>query len=84
MPELEGGMSHKPASAKPRAVNLFALPCGGFEIRDPFYGREHEDTLISQRGDYHHNIAVAAFSTLDQALDWLAQNMAQPVSEPKS
>jgi hypothetical protein len=76
-------VTHKPAGGKPRGVNLFALPCGGFEIRDPCIGREHEDMLISQNGDFHRNVALAAFSTLAEALEWLRENMAQPVADQK-
>lgn len=76
-------MTHKPASCKPRAINLFALPCGGFEVRDPFFGREARDEMIGHRGDIHYNEALGAFSTLDEALAWLAQNMAQPVTDTK-
>jgi hypothetical protein len=76
-------MTHKPASEKPRAVNLFALPCGGFEVRDPFFGREARDPMIGHRGDILYNETIAAFSTLAQALDWLRENMAQPVTDTK-
>lgn len=73
--------AHTAPKGKPRAINLFALPCGGFALRDPFYGREDQDRLVGARGDYCDSPALAAFTTLDQALEWLRANMAQPAAE---
>jgi hypothetical protein len=68
---------HKPSSAKPSAVNIFAMPDGGFMVRDPFFKQSY--------GDGHGHIADApgnaAFSTLEEALEWLGQNMARPATQ---
>lgn len=69
--------THKAAPRRPTAVNLFALPSGGFQVADPqfaHYGQDrHGNTII--------DTATAAFSTLEEALEWLRVNMARPAEE---
>lgn len=68
-------MTHKNTSHQPCAINLFALPYGGYEIRDPNY----RDVTEDRRGQIEYSPLVACFSTLGEALDWLNANMARPV-----
>lgn len=51
---------------------LRAKPFGGFTVMPP--------ATDFDRG--HHNNG-AAFSTLEEALEWLRVNMARPAEEPK-
>lgn len=69
---------HKAPPVRPDGVNLFALPQGGFLIRDPM----HSESYSFGRGDVMRVPDAVAFSTLDEALDWLRDNMARPAVEP--
>lgn len=63
--------THIPAQMAPKEVLLAAQPHGGFTVGvvPGDYGR---------RGGF-----IASFTTLDEALDWLRANMAQPATEPQ-
>jgi hypothetical protein len=60
--------THIAPSSKPRSVTLTAGPQGGFLVH-------------AARDDYEFKgAAAAAFTTLDEALDWLRDNMARPAA----
>lgn len=62
--------THRAGLSRPYEVILHANPCGGFSIR-------------GVPGDYGRTsmVEAAAFSTLDEALTWLRENMARPAQE---
>lgn len=70
--------SHKPAPRVADAINLFSLPSGGFLIRDPAW----RESFTRNEGSTFMDTGTAAFSTLDEALDWLRMNMARPAEKP--
>lgn len=69
---LTGGkpVTHKAPADRPSEVLLCANPCGGFVIA----GVPGDFRRISMA-------EVAAFSTLDEALMWLRENMARPTQD---
>jgi hypothetical protein len=69
--------THKAPPMRPAGVNLFALPSGGFLIRDPFY----LGSYVGEEGSRFRMAEGVAFSTLDEALSWLRDHMARPVTD---
>lgn len=69
--------THTDLPVAPAAVNLFALPSGGFLVRDPAF----QHSYTNNPGDIFRSTEAAAFSTLEEALDWLRVNMARPAQE---
>lgn len=69
---------HKAAPHRPVSVCLFALPQGGFLVRDPMWAQDYRDMV----GNMVRTHDDAAFSTLEEALEWLRVNMARPAQEP--
>jgi len=73
--------AHRAPPCRPAGVNLFALPSGGFLVRDPLYiGDDYKDG----RGNVFRCTDAAAFSTLDELLEWLGLFFSRPVEEPQS
>jgi hypothetical protein len=64
---------HKAPSVLPTEVVLRAKACGGF-------------TISGVSSDYGRSSMAdsAAFTDLDEALEWLRVNMARPVQQPET
>lgn len=70
--------THKAPAQRPTGVNLFALPHGGFLVRDPL----HAERYVTEHGDRFRMPEAVAFSTLEELLGWLRIHMARPAEEP--
>jgi hypothetical protein len=69
--------THKGPALRPAVINLFALPSGGFLLRDPSW----QASYVDSHGNRSMLNDAAAFSTLEEALEWLRVNMARPAAE---
>lgn len=72
--------THKGPAICPDGVNLFALANGGFLIRDPLHAHSYGD----REGNSLRTMDAAAFSTLEEALEWLRVNMVRPVQRAET